>query len=235
VRTVAEVEGEPGGLGWTPDGDLLVVAMARRSVLRVDSSGQQAVYADLSAITTCKCNDMIVDPLGNAYVGDFGYDLLGGAPPAPGVLALARSDGSSAIVAKELHFPNGCVITPSGELIVAESAAARLTAFRIEDDATLTDRRSFADLDGLVPDGICHDAEGAVWIADPLHNAVARIADGGEVLDRLDTAQGAFACELGGDDGRTLFVCTYDAAASASPVPQPVGRVEMTRVEVPRA
>jgi sugar lactone lactonase YvrE len=233
-RTVAEIEGEPGGLGWTPDGDLLVVAMARRRVVRVDGVGRQHLYADLSSITTCKCNDMIVDANGNAYVGDFGYDLPAGAPPAPGVLALARPNGSATIVATDIHFPNGCAITLDGELIVAESAANRLTAFRIEDDGALTGRRTFADLDGAVPDGICLDADGAVWIADPLHNAVLRVADGGEVLDRRETGQGAFACELGGDDGHTLFVCTYDAAASASPIPRPVGRVLMTHVEVPR-
>jgi sugar lactone lactonase YvrE len=235
LRTVAEIEGEPGGLGWTPDGDLLVVAMARRCVVRIDLGGQQHLFADLSSVTTCKCNDMIVDARGNAYVGDFGYDLLSGAPPAPGVLALARPDGSATIVATEVHFPNGCAITPDGELIVAESAANRLTAFRIEDDGSLTGRRTFAELDGAVPDGICLDADGAVWIADPLHNAVLRVADGGEVLDRRDTGQGAFACELGGGDGHSLFVCTYDAAASASPHPQPVGRVLATHVEVPRA
>jgi sugar lactone lactonase YvrE len=235
VSAVAAVDGEPGGLGWTPDGDLLVVAMAKRSVVRVDADGEQRVAADLSAITTCKCNDMVVDADGNAYVGDFGYDLLGGAPPAPGVLALARPDGTSEVAATDLHFPNGCVITPDGELIVAESAANRLTAFRIETDGSLTDRRLFADLGGHVPDGICLDAEGAVWVADPLHNCVVRVGDGGEVLERRATEQGAFACELGGDDGCTLFVCTYDAVASASPEPKPVGRLEAARVEVPRA
>ncbi|HZI45640.1 MAG TPA: SMP-30/gluconolactonase/LRE family protein [Ilumatobacter sp.] len=235
INTVAHVDGEPGGLGWTPDDDLLVVAMAKRTVVRVDADGEQHVAADLSAVTTCKCNDMVVDAVGNAYVGDFGYDLLGGAPPAPGVLALARPDGTSAVVATDLHFPNGCAITPGGELIVAESAANRLTAFRIEADGSLTGRRLFADLGGHVPDGICLDAEGAVWIADPLHNTVVRVADGGEVLERRATEQGAFACELGGDDGCTLFVCTYDAVASASPEPKPVGRLEVARVEVPRA
>jgi sugar lactone lactonase YvrE len=234
VRTVADIDGEPGGLGWTADGDLLVVAMAKRSVVRIDADDHQHVFADLSAITTCKCNDMVVDRSGNAYVGDFGYDLLAGAPPAPGVLALARADGSTAVVARDVHFPNGCVITPGEELIVAESAANRLTAFRIEADGTLSNRRTFADLGDGVPDGICLDAEGAVWFADPLHNAVVRVADGGAVLDRIPTAQGAFACELGGDDGRLLFVCTYDAAASASPLPQPVGRLEVATVEVPR-
>jgi sugar lactone lactonase YvrE len=235
VSTVAEVEGEPGGLGWTPAGDMLVVAMARRSVVRIEADGAQRVAADLTEITTCKCNDMIVDTNGNAYVGDFGYDLLHGAPPAPGVLALARPDGSSAVVATDIHFPNGCVITAGRELIVAESAANRLTAFRIDDDGSLTDRRVFAELGGHVPDGICLDAEGAVWIADPLHNAVVRVADGGAVLERRSTSQGAFACELGGEDGCTLFVCTYDAVASASPEPKPVGTLEATRVEVPRA
>ena len=235
LATIAEIDGEPGGLGWLPNGDLLVVAMGKRVVVRVDAVGQQHVAADLSAITTCKCNDMVVDAEGKAYVGDFGYDLLGGEPPAPGVVALARPDGTSVVVATGLHFPNGCVITPGGELIVAESAANRLTAFRIEADGSLRDRRLFAELGGHVPDGICLDAEGAVWIADPLHNCVVRVADGGEVLERRGTDQGAFACELGGDDGRTLFVCTYDAVASASPEPKPVGRLEAAQVEVPRA
>ena len=118
---------------------------------------------------------------------------------------------------------------------MAESAANRLTAFRIEDDGSLDRPKDVRRSRGAFPDGICLDAEGAVWVADPLHNAVVRVADGGERLDRRETSQGAFACELGGDDGHTLFVCTYDAAASASPIPQPIGRVEMTQVEVPRA
>jgi sugar lactone lactonase YvrE len=234
-HVVAHVDGEPGGIGWTPDGDLLVVAMARRAIVRIDAGGTEHPAADLAAITTCRCNDMVVDTGGNAYVGDFGYDLLGGAAPASGVLALARPDGSIAVAADELHFPNGCVITADRTLVVAESAANRLTAFTIEPDGLLSNRRVFADLGETVPDGICLDAAGAVWVADPLHNAVVRVADGGEVLERLTTDQGAFACELGGDDGRTLFVCTYDAAASASPQPRPIGRVEAARVEVPRA
>jgi sugar lactone lactonase YvrE len=235
ISTVAEVDGEPGGLGWTPDGDLLVVAMARRAIVRIDAAGNQEIWADLAAITTCRCNDMIVDQRGNAYVGDFGYDLLGGADPEPGVLAVARLDGTISIAADDLHFPNGCVITASGELVVAESAANRLTAFTIDADGGLSHRRVWADLGGTVPDGICLDAEGAIWVADPLNNAVVRVADGSEVLESVATSQGAFACELGGDDGCSLFVCTFDAKASASPHPQPVGRVEMTRVEVPAA
>jgi sugar lactone lactonase YvrE len=241
VSVVAHVDGEPGGLGWAPDGALLVVAMARRAIVEVTldlaggGPGNQELWADLAAITTCRCNDMVVDQCGNSYVGDFGYDLLGGAAPAPGVLALARPDGTVSIAADGLHFPNGCVITGSGELVVAESAANRLTAFTIDRDGGLTRRRLWADLGATVPDGICLDAEGAIWVADPLHDAVVRVADGGEVLASMATSQGAFACELGGDDGRSLFVCTFDAKASASPDPQPVGRVEMIRVEVPAA
>lgn len=232
LEEIAVVDGEPGGLGWTPEGDLLVVAMRRRIVVRVDGAGEQTVRADLTGVTVCRCNDMVVDAIGNAYVGDFGYELPSGAPPSPGVLALARPDGTVSIAATGLHFPNGCVITPGGELIVAESAANRLTAFTIDADASLSGRRVFADLGETVPDGICLDAEGAVWVADPLHDAVVRVADGGEVLERLTTSQGAFACELGGVDGRSLFVCTYDAAASASPLPQPVGTIEIARVDV---
>jgi sugar lactone lactonase YvrE len=235
-ETVVHVDGEPGGLGWLPDGSLLVVAMATRSVVRIDAAGKLETVADLSAITTCRCNDMVVDGSGNAYVGDFGYDLLGGAPPEPGVLVVVPPDGPPHIVARDLHFPNGCVITPDGAtLVVAESAANRLTAFSVTPDGGLTDRRVFADLGTTVPDGICLDASGAVWVADPLGNAVVRVVEGGEVLERIATEQGAFACELGGPDGRTLFVCTYDAAASASATPKPVGRVEITSVDVPRA
>jgi sugar lactone lactonase YvrE len=228
VETVVHVDGEPGGLGWLPDGSLLVVSMAHRSVVRLVAGGALHTEADLSALTTFRCNDMVVGPTGHAYVGDFGYDLLGGAAPAPGVLVVVPPGGEPRIAADDLHFPNGCVITPDGAtLIVAESAANRLTAFTVSDDGGLGDRRVFADLGPIVPDGICLDADGAVWIADPLGNAVVRVADGGKLLERIATDQGAFACELGGDDGRTLFVCTYDAAASASPTPTPVGRVEM--------
>ncbi len=194
-----------------------------------------SIVADLSAITTCKCNDMVVDRSGNAYVGDFGYDLLAGAPPAPGVLALARPTASTAVVADDVHFPNGCVITPGEELIVAESAANRLTAFRIEPDGTLSNRRMFADLGEASPTASASTPRARCgsptrcttpWCASPT---------AATVLDRIPTRQGAFACELGGDDGRLLFVCTYDAAASASPEPQPIGRLEVATVEVPRA
>jgi sugar lactone lactonase YvrE len=234
VETVVHVDGEPGGLGWRPDGTLLVVSMRARSVVAVGAAGATSTVADLAALTTGRCNDMVVDAAGAAYVGDFGYDLASGAPPQPGVLVLVPVDDAPRVVADDLHFPNGCVVTPDGTtLVVAESAANRLTAFDVSADGSLSGRRVFADLGDVVPDGIALDAEGAVWVADPLGNAVVRVADGGEVLERIATSQGAFACELGGPDGRTLYVCTYDAAASASPTPTAVGRVEATTVDVP--
>jgi sugar lactone lactonase YvrE len=237
LQATIPVEGEPGGIGWAPDGAMLVVSMATRSVVRVDTDGAQSLHADVSALTTYRCNDMVVDRRGNAYVGDFGYDMAARAAPAPGVLVLVPGSGAPPrIVADDLHFPNGAVVTPDGTtLIVAESAASRLTAFTVEADGSLGSRRVWADLAPTVPDGICLDESGAIWVADPLGNQVVRVGEGNVVLDRVVTEQGAFACELGGDDGRTLFVCTYDAAASASPDPTPVGRLEITRVDVPAA
>jgi sugar lactone lactonase YvrE len=237
VHASIPVEGEPGGIGWGPDGAMLVVSMATRTVVRVAPDGTQSLHADVAPLTTYRCNDMVVDRHGNAYVGDFGYDMAARAAPAPGVLVLVPASGAAPrVVADDLHFPNGAVVTADGAtLVVAESAACRLTAFTIGPDGSLGERRVWADLGRTVPDGICLDESGAIWVADPLGNQVVRVGEGNVVLDRVATEQGAFACELGGDDGRTLFVCTYDAAASASPNPTPVGRLEVVRVDVPAA
>ena len=231
---VVEVAADPGGLGWSPEGDLLVVSMGERRLLRA-GGGRLTEVGDLAPLTRGKCNDMVVDPVGRAYVGDFGYDLASGEQPAGGHIVLVEPSGAARVVADDLGFPNGSVVTAdAGELIVAESSAGRLTAFSIADDGSLHSRRVFADLGGGVADGICLDAEGAVWFADPLGCEVVRVADGGQVLHRISTgAEGAFACTLGGDDGRTLFVCTYSEAASMDPTGPPVGRILSARVEVP--
>lgn len=222
VDTVAEVPGGPGGIGWLPTGEMLVVSMADCRLLRVDG-GHGVEVADLSHLTVGKCNDMVVDQRGRAYVGDFGYDLAAGDPPAPASLVLVTPAGDVSRVAGELHFPNGAVVTPGGEtLIVAESAANRLTAFQVDVDGSLSGRRVWADLGSVVPDGIDLDPEGAVWVADPIAGEVVRVAEGGEVLDRRDTGDGAFACAVGGDG---LFVCTYTEEASMDPTGPPVGRV----------
>ena len=235
-ESVVEVPADPGGLGWTASGELLVVSMGDRRLLRLGDGGLIEV-ADLSHLTGGKCNDMVVDRFGRAYVGDFGYDLAAGEQPAGGCLTLVDGTGAARVVADDLGFPNGAVATPDGTgLIVAESSAGRLTAFDIGDDGGLHGRRVFADLGRGVADGICLDAGGAVWYADPLGCEVVRVADGGRVLQRISTGdEGAFACVLGGDDGRELFVCTYSEAASMDPAGPPVGRIIATSVEVPSA
>ena len=215
---------------------MLVVSMRDRRLLR-HRDGELTEAADLTRLTLGNCNDMVVDRLGRAYVGDFGYDLAGGEQPAGGHLVLIDTTGSARVVADGLGFPNGSVITVDGrQLIVAESSASRLTVFEIDDEGALHGRRLFADLGASVADGICLDAEGAVWIADPLHNEVLRVACGGRVLQRRSTGtEGAFACVLGGEDGRTLYVCTYSEAASMDPSGPPVGRIVASVVDVPSA
>ena len=231
------IDGEPGGIGWRPDGSMLVVSMQHRAILRVAPDRSVSRAADLSTLTRYRCNDMVVDGSGNAFVGDFGYDMAAGDEPAPGVLILVPSSGSEPrVVADDMHFPNGAVVTPDGAtLVVAESAMNRLTAFTVSADGNLTNRRIWAALGDVVPDGICLDAEGAIWVADPIGDQVVRVAEGGKLLDRRATTQGAFACELGGEDGTTLFVCIYDAAQSISQTPAPVGSILATPVEVPAA
>ena len=231
--TMVTVPADPGGLGWDPDGNLMVVSMGDRQLLR-HRHDTLDVVADLRDLTKVKCNDMVVDARGGAYVGDFGYDLGAGAPAAPGVLVYVDPDGEPTVVATDLGFPNGAVISADGRtLVVAESSANRLTAFTIDDHGGLADRRLFADLGSSVPDGICLDESGAIWIADPLHNEVVRVAEGGQVLERLSTNEfGAFACVLGGDDGRTLFVCADGEGATAAANPA-LGRILSTRVDVP--
>ncbi len=162
---ICNVPQEPSGLGWLPDGRLLVVSMKDRRLMRLDPEGLN-VSADLSGHTDHLINDMVVDGLGRAYVGNFGFDLHADEKPATTCLVLALPDGTTRVVAEDLLFPNGTVITPDGKtLIVGETFGARLTAFAIADDGSLHDRRVWAQMEGTVPDGICLDAEGAVWVA----------------------------------------------------------------------
>lgn len=210
LATVAEVPGRPSGLGWLPDGRLLVVSMTDRRLLRLE--GDRLVEAaDLSALVRWPCNDMVVDREGRAYIGNFGFDLYARAPFAPTSLFLVTPGGAVQEVARDLHFPNGSVLTPDGRtLIVAESYGQRLTAFDVAPDGSLGNRRIWARLEGkgVGPDGICLDAEGAVWLASPVSREVLRVREGGEVTDRVPTAEQAVACMLGGADRRTLFVLT---------------------------
>ncbi len=237
IINTLDVPGEPGGLGWDPEGRLLVVSMGDQRILRLEGHGLLKEFAHLSELVRGKCNDMVVDQRGRAYVGDFGYDLLSGEDPAPGHLVMVDLEGSARLVADDLDFPNGVVIHEERRLlIVAESAAGRLTAFTVDDDGGLRDRRMFAELGSGVPDGICLDAEGAVWYADPLNCEVVRVEEGGRVLQKLSTGQeGAFACVLGGQDGRNLYVCTYTESASVDPSAPRVGSILLAKVDVPTA
>ncbi|MDJ0865009.1 MAG: SMP-30/gluconolactonase/LRE family protein [Myxococcota bacterium] len=234
AETMAEVAGEPSGLGWLPDGRLLVVSMRDRRLLRQDPDGLHEL-ADLSDVATCFCNDMVVDARGRAYVGNFGFDLHGGAAPCTADLALVHPDGRVEVAARELSFPNGSVITPDGRtLIVGESFAARLTAFDVADDGGLSNRRVWARLEGALPDGICLDADGAVWLASPISAEVLRVREGGEVTHRVPVATQAFACMLGGPERRTLFICTA-AESDPAKTTDRQGRIELLEVETPGA
>jgi sugar lactone lactonase YvrE len=205
-ETVVQVPGQPSGLGWLPDGRLLVVSMTDRRLLRLDGQTLTEV-ADLSSLAPFHCNDMVVDARGRAYIGNFGFDMYARKTPRPTGLILVQPDGQARVVAENLHFPNGAVITPDGRtLIIGESYASRLTAFDIADDGSLSGRRVWAVLDKATPDGICLDAEGAVWLASPISREVIRVRKGGEVTHRIATPGQAVACMLGGLDRRTLFV-----------------------------
>ena len=210
---VCDVPGRPSGLGWLPGGDLLVVSMVDRAVLRLGADGMLSRHADLSAIAPRRCNDMVVDAKGGAYVGNFGFDFELSEAPATTVLARVEPDGRSSVAADGLMFPNGMVITPDGgTLIVAESFAARLTAFDIAADGGLSNQRLWAALpEGAVPDGICLDAGGGVWAASPTTGGCLRMMEGGAVAERIETGRQAIACMLGGDDRRTLFISTAEA------------------------
>ncbi len=221
---VVEVEGQPSGLGWLPDGDLLVVSMKDRRVLRRASDGTVSEHADVSALASGHLNDMIVDRAGHAYAGNFGFDLMGGGRPEVATLVRIDPDGTATVAAEDLWFPNGMVITDDGTLIVAETFAARFTAFRIADDGALADRRVWAQVEpspapgeteamlGAVtfgPDGCALDAEGHVWAANALGGVLCRVAPGGRIVDEIAApgGLGVFACGLGGEDGRTLMAC----------------------------
>jgi sugar lactone lactonase YvrE len=230
---ICHVPNWPSGLGWLPDGRLLVVSMTDRRVLRLDD-GQLTEHADLGALAAWHCNDMVVDADGRAYVGNFGFDLFAeGAEPTTTALVVVEPDGTASVGATGLGFPNGSVITPDGAtLIVAESFGRRLTAFTRHPDGTLHDQRIWADLGDGVPDGICLDAEGAIWYADPLAGEAVRVAEGGQVLDRVATDRGCFACMLGGPDRTTLFLLTAGTSEPEEAARQLSGQVVTVPVDV---
>lgn len=232
---IIEVKRSPSGLGWLPDGRLQVVSMIDRRLLRLDAGGLVEV-ADLSHLASFHCNDMVMDHQGRAYIGNFGFDFAANAPVKPAEIVLVSPEGQARIVADDLLFPNGTVITPDGQtLIVAETFGHRLTAFEIEADGSLVNRRIWAQLDGAYPDGICLDAEGAIWVATPHPGEVIRVLEGGRITHRLTVSTRPYACMLGGKDRRTLFICTAGSAIPDELLTAPEGKIEILKVEVPGA
>jgi sugar lactone lactonase YvrE len=234
LRTEASVPHQPAGLGWLPDGRLLVVSMRDRKVLRREPDGTLVVHADLGGHATGHANDMVLDAAGRAYVGNFGFDLMSGAPLETASLHRVDPDGAVTEVASDLWFPNGSVITPDGVLIVNETFGNRCTAFDLTVDGRLANRRVWAEF-GPLPagramdkvlaqctvagDGACLDSEGAVWIADAAGSRLLRVEEGGEVTDELHPGSPVYACALGGTDGRTLYACAapdFDEAARSA-------------------
>jgi sugar lactone lactonase YvrE len=250
LRVEASVPQQPSGLGWLPDGRLLVVSMRDATLLRREPDGALVVHADLAPHVSGHPNDMVVDGQGRAYVGNFGFDLMAGAPIGPAVLLRVDPDGTTTEVADGLLFPNGSVLTDDGALLVAETFGNRISAFDVATDGSLSARRTWAQfgpvpastaiaeaLPELVvaPDGCGLDAEGLLWVADAPTAGRSACREGGEIVDEVVTGTGVFACMLGGSDGRTLYLCTApdfdEHARSAAREAQLLS----VRVDVPHA
>jgi len=233
-EVIARISGVPMGLGFLPDGRLLIVSMRDGLLLRREHNGSLVTHASLSHLSGYPWSDMVVDGRGNAYLGNLGFNFPDGAF-APGTLVLVRADGEAQPIAEECAFPNGLVVTPDNStLILAESYGHRLTAFDIEASGLLSNRRVWADLGDGYPDGICLDAENAVWYADVPARRCVRVRQGGEILQTIDLDRGCFACTLGGVDRRTLFlmVASYPPT-SWGPEAARTGQVLTSRAPAP--
>ncbi|MFW9865925.1 MAG: SMP-30/gluconolactonase/LRE family protein [Candidatus Thorarchaeota archaeon] len=225
-ETIVEIPNRPSGLGWLPDGRLLIVSMENCRLLRLDPDGIKE-HSDISNLATFNCNDMVVDKKGRAYVGNFGFDYFNTKPFKPSEIVLVSSEGEARIVADDMAFSNGIVITPDDKtLIVAETFAARLTAFRISEDGSLSDRRIWANLKSIAPDGICLDEENGIWVAAPGRHRVVRVNEKGKITDKVKIATDAYACMLGGADRDILFITT-------STHERINGKIEYVKVEIP--
>jgi sugar lactone lactonase YvrE len=250
-QTVTNVPAQPSGLGWMPDGSMLVVSMRDRRVLRVRDGGAPEVHAELSELASWHLNDMVVDGRGRAFVGNFGFDLMSGAPIRTAGIIRVDADGSATVVADDLKFPNGSVILPDARtLVVAETLGGRLTAFDLGDDGSLSNRRVWAKLSdaadtddlgeliaagGVAPDGMALDADGAIWVADALGGPVRRVREGGEILEQISPGTSVFACALGGADGRTLVMCAAPSFAEHERRDTREAVLLACEVDVPRA
>ena len=241
-EVIVEIPNQPSGLGWTPDGTMLIVSMKDRKLMSF-KDGKLTERADLTELSGFHCNDMVVDIDGNAFIGNFGFNTYDGEEIKPTNLILVRPGEEPVLAADNLFFPNGTVITPDNKtLIVGETYAARLTAFDKSEDGSLSNRRIWADLkvnaeEGTVPlpDGMCIDEEGAIWVASPSTAEVIRVHEGGMISERIPVQTNAFACMLGGEDRRTLFICTSNGSGvdPGAALREKSGKIEITQVDVP--
>jgi sugar lactone lactonase YvrE len=251
---VCEVPGRPAGLGWARDGRLLIVSMIDERLLAFDGNSLSEI-ADLSPYASWRCNDMVVDADGGAYVGSFGWDASVDPTIRTTSLVHVRTDGPDAgevsVVADELICPNGMAITPDGgTLLVNETFAARVTAFDRAADGSLSNRRVWAsfsdrtfetsleaaDAGVLLPDGMAMCADGTVWLGDCAGSGASRVAEGGAVLEYVSTGDhSAFACALGGADRRTLYLTTARPYPLGRPAEEAVSELRRSRVDVPGA
>ena len=241
-EVIVEIPNQPSGLGWTPDGTMLIVSMKDRKLMSL-KDGQLKERADLTEFSGFHCNDMVVDIDGNAFIGNFGFNTYDGEEIKPTNLILVKRGEEPVLAADNLFFPNGTVITPDNKtLIVGETYAARLTAFDKSEDGSLSNRRIWADLkvnaeEGTVPlpDGMCIDEEGAIWVASPSTAEVIRVHEGGMISERIPVQTNAFACMLGGEDRRTLFICTSNGSGvdPEAALREKSGKIEITQVDVP--
>lgn len=250
ARAELAIDDQPSGLGWLPDGRLLVVAMQSQRLLRREPDGSLALHADLKGLARFHANDMLVDARGNAFIGCFGFDLDAFAhqhgpaalfaedgPPRAPIIHVAP-DGKARIASDDHKFPNGMALVDGGRtLVVAECFTPGLTAFDLAEDGTLSNRRAWATFSkappSIVPDGICADKEGAIWCANALGNECVRVGKGGTILERVETSQNAYACALGGVDGRQLVIATAPTSAASELTGKALAMLETAQVSVP--
>lgn len=245
LRVEAEVPGQPSGLGWLPDGRLLIASQHDRLILRREADGTLVTHADLSGLDGHHLNDMIVDDKGRAYVGNFGFDLMGGGSVTSTSLVRVDTDGTATEVADDVWFPNGMVVTPDDRLLVCESFGNRVTAFDIAQDGSLGNRRVWASfgpepvedaLDAamarlvIAPDGCALDADGSLWVADAIGARAVHVAEGGAIIGQVAAPTGVFACAVGGEDGRTLFLCAAPDFLEANRKPVREASILVTRI-----
>ncbi len=231
LETIIETEDLPGGLGWLPDGSLLVVYMTRRQIMKWNGS-ELELYADLSRHASFHCNDMVIDEEGRIYAGNFGFDLHGGDEQTSAELLLIDKNRLISVESSEVVFPNGSVITPDKKhLIVAETFAHRLTDFKLDGYGKIKSSRTWAELGDVTPDGICLDDAGMIWVASPGTHEVIRVKHGGSKVSFCNTRGTPYACMLGGEARKTLYICTSETDDPEKAIQLKSGRIEAVDVD----